>query len=424
MIRPLRWYIVALLFLSTVISYIDRQVLSVNAPLIRAEYELSNTQYSQLVTAFLIGFTIGQPLMGWIVDRRGTRAGLLLAMLWWSIAGMLHGAARGFGDLAALRFLLGIGEGGAVPGSMRGISEWFPQRERSFATGVFASGTTVGALVSAPIIAFTTLRYGWRMAFVVTGACGFVWLAAWLWLYDVPERHSRIDPDERRMIVEGRSRPSGRTRAWTFELLRHRKPWGIIAGRSIMDPVWWFYVFWLPSYLSDVRGFDLAEIGLFAWIPFLTATAGTFTGGWWSSRLLRRTTLTRARKTVLLAGAAGTLLGMPAARASDAWLCLLLISAVTFSIGMWATITLTLGVDILPPDAVGSMTGLSGGGAAFVAIGFTLLIGWIVDHFSYWPVFVIAGTAPLVGFAVLSILIGEIRPLELERAEMESGRAF
>lgn len=336
---------------------------------------------------------------------------------------MLHSVARGFGDLAAFRFLLGIGEGGAVPGSMRGIAEWFPQRERSFATGLFASGTTVGALVSAPIIVFTTLTYGWRMAFAVTGASGLVWLAAWLWLYDVPERHSRIDPDERRMIVEGRARPSGRTRAWTFELLRHRKPWGIIAGRSIMDPVWWFYVFWLPSYLTDIRGFDLAAIGFFAWIPFLAAAAGTFTGGWWSGRLLRRTTLTRARKTVLLAGAAGTLLGMPAARASDAWLCLLLISAVTFSIGMWATITLTLAVDILPPDAVGSMTGLSGGGAAFVGIGFTLLIGWIVDRFSYWPVFVIAGTAPLVGFAMLSTLMGDIRPLEFERAEMESGRA-
>jgi sugar phosphate permease len=155
----------------------------------------------------------------------------------------------------------------------------------------------------------------------------------------------------------------------------------------------------------------------------MAAAAGTFTGGWWSGRLLRRTSLTRARKVVLLAGAAGTLLGMPAARASDAWLCLLLISAVTFSIGMWATITLTLAVDILPPDAVGSMTGLSGGGAAFVGIGFTLLIGWIVDRFSYWPVFVIAGTAPLVGFAVLSALIGEIRPLELVREEMETGRA-
>jgi ACS family hexuronate transporter-like MFS transporter len=422
-IRPLRWYIVALLFLSTVISYVDRQALSVNAPLIREEFHLSNTQYSQLVTAFLIGFTIGQPLMGWIIDRRGTRTGLWLAMLWWSAAGALHGIARGFGDLAVYRFLLGLGEGGAVPGSMRGIAEWFPQRERSFATGVFASGTTVGALISAPIIAFTTLRYGWRTAFVLTGACGLLWLIAWLWLYDLPERHPRIDPSERRMIVEGRASPSGRTRGWTFELLRHRKAWGIIAGRSIMDPVWWFYVFWLPSYLSDIRGFDLAAIGLFAWIPFLAAAGGTFMGGWWSGRLLRRSTLTRARKTLLLAGATGTLLGMPAARASEPWLCLLLISAVTFSIGLWATITLTLGADILPPDAVGSMTGLSGGAAAFVGIGFTLLIGWIVDRFSYWPVFVVAGTAPLVGFALLSTLIGEIRPIELVRAETETKRA-
>lgn len=405
-----------MLTLASAISYIDRQALSVNASLIRAEFGLSNTDYSYLITSFLVAYTIGQTLSGHMVDRLGTRVALAVCAAFWSAAALLHGAVTGFVGLAVCRFLLGIAEAGVVPGAIRGVSEWFPADERSVATGMFAAGTPAGILIAAPLVAFVTLAFGWRMAFVTTGLLGFAWLVPWLRMYRLPERHPRIQPQERDLILAGRARASGaNAKVWALELLRHRKPWAIILGRFMMDPVWWFYVFWLPAYLTDVRKLNLAAIGQVAWIPFLAATLGTLGGGWLSGALLRRTgSLTIARKAVLLLGAAGTLLGIPAAGAHETWVCLTLISIVTFAIGAWSTTIVGLAADILPPAAVGSMSGLSGTGAALGGIVFTMLTGWLVDRFSYGPVFWMAASAPLVGFVVLILLMGEVRQLELD----------
>src|SRR5262249_2607343 len=279
-------------------------------------------------------------------------------------------------------------------------------------TGLFAAGTPLGILVAAPLVAFVTVATGWRAAFVITGLLGFVWLAPWLRLYFLPERHPRISAAERELILAGRARGGDAGKTWVFALLRRREAWAIIAGRFMMDPVWWFYVFWLPAYLADVRGLNLAAIGKVAWIPFLTATLGTLAGGWLSARLLRRAgSLTLARNAVLFLGAAGTLLGVPAARASDTTLSLALISIVTFAIGAWSTTVVGLAADILPPAAVGSMSGLSGTGAALGGIVFTMLTGWLVDRFSYAPVFWMAALTPLAGFAALVLLMGEVRQI-------------
>jgi ACS family hexuronate transporter-like MFS transporter len=404
----------AMFFLATVISYIDRQALSVNAPLVRDELRLSNLQYSHLVTAFLVAYTVGQSLTGRLVDALGTRVGFTLSMAWWSIAGMLHAGARGFGDLALYRFLLGLGEAGSWPASMRGTSEWFPLRERSLAVGFFGSGTAIGAVVSPPLVAALSLALGWRMSFLLTGALGFVWLAVWWWIYQRPESHPRLDPREREHVLSERAlEESGGGRM--IDLLRYRKPWGVVLGRFLVDPAWWFYVFWLPNYLKNERGFDLAAIGLFAWIPFLAADAGNLLGGWWSGRLLRRgASLTRARKVVLLAGALGTLFGVPAVKVADAGACIALISLATFSFGLWTTNAMTLNADIVPRGAVGRMTGLSGTGSGMGGILFTPLIGWLVDRFSYEPVFLLVGIMPLGGFLVLSGLTGEIQPIRME----------
>jgi len=412
----MRWRIAVMLMLASAISYIDRQALSVNASLVRGEFGLSNTDYSYLITAFLVAYTIGQTLSGHLVDRLGTRMALALCAAFWSTVALLHGLVTGFAGLTVCRFLLGLTEAGVVPGSIRGVAEWFPVHERSMATALFSAGTPAGILIAAPLVAFITLAFGWRMAFVITGLLGFVWLVPWLRLYDLPEQHPRIGADERALILQGRaSAPGPRPKVWSLELLRRREAWAIILGRFMMDPVWWFYVFWLPAYLADVRKLNLAAIGQVAWIPFLTATLGTLSGGWLSGVLLRRTgSLTIARKTVLLLGAAGTLLGIPAARAHDTWVCLALVSMVTFAIGAWATIIVGLPADILPPAAVGSMSGLSGTGAAFGGIVFTMLTGWLVDQFSYGPVFWMAASAPLIGFAGLMLLMGEVRQLDLE----------
>lgn len=419
-LRHLRWHIVAMLFLATVISYVDRQVLSVNAPFIRDDLGLSNAQYSYLVTSFLVAYTIGQTLTGKVVDLLGTRTGFTICILWWSIAGMLHAASQGVKSLAMYRFLLGLGEAGSWPSSMRAISEWFPVRERSLASGIFGGGTAIGAVVSPPLVAFLTLTLGWRSCFLVTASFGFFWIIWWLRLYSLPEDHPRIEPAERKMIL--RERMPVQTRKIPIRnLLRRRKPWGIILGRFMVDPVWWFYVFWLPSYLADVRGFNLQQIGLFAWIPFLAADAGNILGGWLSGFLYRKgVSLTWARKTVLFLGALGTLFGIPAGMAEAAWLSLAAITAATFSIGLWTTNAITLNTDILPAVSVGSMTGLSGTGAGMGGIFFTLLTGWLVDHVSYLPVFVLAGIMPLVGFALLAILTGKLELLSSQDETLDA----
>ena len=412
----LRWYVAGLCFLATVISYIDRQALSVNAPVIRDDLQLSNAQYSQLVTAFLVAYAIGQPLTGRLVDALGTRVGFTVCMIWWSAAGMLHAIGGGFRSLAVYRFLLGLGEAGSWPGSMRAIAEWFPVGERALAVGWFGSGTAIGALVSPPLVAAMTLAAGWRASFLVTGALGLIWVVAWLALYRPPEIHPRLSADERRLILSERVVDEPAVMG-TFTLLRHRKPWGVICGRACVDPVWWFYVFWLPNYLESERGFSLAAIGLFAWIPFLAADAGNLLGGWISRRLLRAgVSLTATRRAVLLTGACGTLAGVPAVGVTTASACLGLISIATFAIGLWTTTAMTLNADVVPRHAVGRMTGLSGAGAGVAGIVATLATGWTVDRFSYRPVFVAAGLLPLAGFALLAWLVGEVRPVALAPA--------
>ncbi len=413
-IRHLRYYMVGLLFFASVISYVDRQTLSVNAPYIREDLGLSNTEYGYLVNAFLVAYTIGPIITGRLVDRMGSGLGLSLFIGWWSIAGMMHAATRGLSSLAVFRFLLGLGESGTVPAAMRTISEWFPAQERSFAVGLFAGGTAIGALISPPLVAFLTLSFGWRVCFLVTGALGFLWLIAWRLLYARPEDHPRLGPKEKELIYDGRLETAGEEKTSILDLLRYRKPWGIIVARFTVNPVWWFYLFWLPSYLSDERGFSLKAIGLFAWIPFLAADIGCFLGGWGSSWLLRRTgNLSYSRKIVLFLAAIGMLVGMPAAAVEEVWVCLALISVVTFSYGVWTTTEVTLCADILPSGAVGRMTGLSSTGSALGGILFTMLTGWLVDHFSYSPVFYLAGVIPLLGFALLHTIMGVIEPIKI-----------
>src|SRR5581483_3619235 len=229
-----------------------------------------------LITAFLVAYTISQVVSGDLVDRLGTRTALALCAAVWSTAAICHAAVAGFLSLAVCRFVLGLAEAGVVPAAIRGVAEWFPARERSVATGLFAAGTPLGILLAAPLVAFVTVSFGWRMAFALTGVLGFLWLVPWLRLYSLPDVHPRIAAAERELILAGRAPATpARTRTWIFELLRRRQPWAIIVGRFMMDPVWWFYVFWLPAYLADVRKLDLATIGAVAWIPFLSATIGT-----------------------------------------------------------------------------------------------------------------------------------------------------
>jgi len=398
----LRWWITGLLFLATVINYIDRQTLSVLAPMLRDEFGMSNADYSRVVSAFMLAYLIMQTGSGRLMDWLGTRRGFSLCIIWWSAAAMLHATARSAMQFGVFRFLLGLGEAGNWPGAVKAISEWFPVRERAFAIGFFNSGSTLGAVIAPPLVAWLAVTYGWRNAFLITGSLGFVWLIVWLLLYRHPREHPWLRKEELEHIVGGQEKSHAAEKIRWHELFRYRQVWGLVLARSFADPVWWFYVFWLPEYLTREREFSLTMIGYFAWIPFLTADLGCLAGGWVSGYLVKRGVETlRARKLVMIVSALLMMAGIPAVVTEDANLAIGLISLATFSYATWATNILTLPADLFPQRIVASVSGLSGTGAATGGLIFTLIVGAVVDRFSYVPVFIAAGTLPLIAFGFI-----------------------
>lgn len=399
----LRWWIAGLLFLATVINYIDRQTLSVLAPVLRDEFGMSNTDYSRIVSAFMLAYLIMQTGSGRIMDWLGTRRGFSLCIFWWSAAAMLHATARSALQFGFFRFLLGLGEAGNWPGAVKAISEWFPVRERAFAIGFFNSGSTLGAVIAPPLVAWLALTYGWREAFLITGCLGFFWLLLWLALYHLPREHRWLRPAELEYIERGQQEEHVAEKLRWRELFRFRQVWGLVLGRMLADPVWWFYVFWLPEYLKRERDFSLAMIGYFVWIPFLAADIGNLIGGAASGLLVKSgMPVLRARKAVMLASAFLMMSGIPAVLVDDAGMALALISVATFSYSTWAANILTLPADLFPQHIVASVSGLSGTGAATGGMIFTLIVGAVVDRFSYIPVFTAAGLMPLAAFSFIA----------------------
>jgi len=413
-IKHLRWYIATLLFLVTVINYIDRQTLSVAIPVIRDEFGLTNSDYAHIVFAFMLAYTIMQAVSGKVVDWLGTRKALSLFIVWWSIADVLHAAARSVWGFSLFRFLLGMGEAGNWPGAVRVIAEWFPPKERALAAGIFNSGSGLGAVLAPPLISGIILALGWRQAFVATGLLGFVWLGLWLLLFQVPEKHPRLAADELKVIwgdEQQRGPAESAAPAWLI-LFRYRQLWGLILGRMLSDPVWWFYVFWLPEYLRRQRAFSMAMIGLFGWIPFLGAAIGNFAGGGASSHLIKRGWSTGgARLTVLGCSAIVMIAGVPAVLTSNAWYSLALITLAVFAYSSWAANVITLPTDIFPKPVVASVYGVTGTAAGLSGMAFTLVTGKVVDRFSYLPIFVAAGILPILAALAVWIVIGKVEPI-------------
>ncbi len=405
-----RWWIIGLVFLATLINFIDRLTIAVLAPVLSADLGLTNQQFGSLTIWFLAAYTASQGLSGLLFDRAGTRRGFTVSVLVWSIAASAHAFARTLGALRALRFVLGLGEAGNWPGSAKVIAEWFPVRERALAMGIFNSGVAVGNIVAVPLIIWLQLRFGWRTAFLATGSLGFLWLALWLRFYDSPARHRSMTPAELALINADRADESTAPTLAVAELLKRRQVWAIVIARFLTDPVWWLYITWLPKYLSDARGFSLKEIGMFAWLPYVTADAGSLLGGWASGWLLTRGwTLNRARKTIILCGAAAMLAGIPAALSTSAALALACIACVTFGFQTWINNVQTLPSDMFPARAVGSVAGLGGVGAGVGAMLFTYATGSVVDRLhSYTPILVVAGLLPLAGTAALFWIGGAI----------------
>lgn len=405
----LRWWIVWTLFLSTIINYISRQTFSVLAPLITAQYHLTHTDLAKILGAFQISYALTWLLGGIFLDIVGTRIGLGLAVVFWSLVNMLTGFASSIFSFAVCRFLLGIGEGFNWPGASKTVAEWFPSQERSLAVAIFDSGSSVGGAIAALIIPLIALRFGWRSAFMFSGMLGFVWLILWLRIYYPLDRHPQVTAEETSYIRSGQLAPATSkdtgTQRW-LTLLRDRNVWGIVLGRALTDPIWWFYIFWLPQYLSDARGFSLQRIALFAWMPFIAADIGNFTGGFLSGYCIRRgLSVVQARTWVCAVSCLPILAGIPAASVHSVYTALALICFALWGYASWSTMGLTLPSDLFPQDVVATVTGLSGLAAGLAGAVFTFAVGILVDRFSYKPAFLAAGLLPVLATACILLLI-------------------
>lgn len=412
MTENLRWRIAWLLALATGLSYLDRQTLPVVVSALSRDIPVSDAQFSQMQFWFLLAYGLMYAGGGRLADWLGVRAGYAIFITWWSLATFAHGLANSVAALGAARFLLGLGEGGGFPASAKAVSEWFPARDRSLAFGIFNTGSSVGAIIAPPLLAFLASRFSWRAAFYVTGAMGLAWAAAWLRMYARPDKHRSITPAEREYLERHLPpAPAAAGVPW-FGLLARRPVIGLLAAKLFSDAAWYFFLFWLPKYLGDVRGLNIREIGYFAWIPYAFMGAGSFFGGWLSSRLIRGgMTLDRSRKLALLVSASMMPVSLFIASAP------LSLAIVFFSLAMmghqfWATILQTLPADMFPPAWVGSVAGWMGAVGSFGGMGFNLLVGWILTSGAgYGPVFAMAGLMHLLSFGLLLAVVRKIEPV-------------
>jgi len=403
----------ALLFLVTVINFVDRQTLSVVAPAVRERLHLSNTDYGRIVSAFMFGMMVGEFPMGWFMDRRGVRGGFSFSVIWWSIAEALHAFAQSALQFGAVRFWMGTGECGNFSGGMKVVSEWFPVRERAFAVGIFNAGSMIGSLIAPPAIVFIMLHYGWHWAFLAPAGLGFIWVVLWRSAYRPLDKHPCVTTGEREYIRAAlpciAPPPPNRL------LLRHQQTWGLMACRFLVGPVVQFYLYWMPTYLHQAHGFTLTDIGMFTWIPWLFGDIGSVGGGWTAGYLMRRgMSVKAARLIVMWTGAACCAMSILAVRAYSsaaaiAFICLVLFGHTALSANMFAAIS-----DVFPEGAVGRVTGLTGIAGGVSGLLFPLLTGFLVDRISYTPVFFIVGLMPAAGVLVLLNLVRGFRRLKID----------
>jgi ACS family hexuronate transporter-like MFS transporter len=433
-----RWVICALLFFSATVNYIDRQVLGILKPTLQGQFSWSERDYAAIVFSFQLAYAIGLLLAGGVIDKLGTRLGFALAVVLWSIAAVAHaiadwapglrlptplidppsivmlsGAAAGF---ALARFLLGLGEAGNFPASIKTVAEWFPRKERALATGIFNSGTNIGALVTPLVVPWLTLRYGWQWAFVATGLTGFFWVCWWWFVYAAPEQHPRVKPAELAYI---RSDPpeSVVPVPWA-SLLGHKQTWAFAIGKFMTDPIWWLYLFWIPDFLKRNHGLDLGAVGPPLVAIYLIADIGSIGGGWLSSALLKRgATTNRARKTAMLVCALCVTPIVFASQVKSLWSAVILVGIAAAAHQGWSANIFTLVSDMFPRRAVGSVTGIGGMAGAVGGMLIALVTGEILQRTgSYVPIFWVAGCTYLLALLVIHLLVPNLEPAQIDNA--------
>ena len=398
-----QWFFVVMVTVAIAISYFDRQTLPVAISAIQHAIPLSNQQFSWLQSAFLIAYAVLYAVGGRLLDKLGTRRGFVLIMLWWSVACALHGLATGFGFLLTARFLLGMGEGGAVPAATRVVAEWIPLHQRSTAMGIINAGTAVGSVLAPPLIGMVLLTSGWRMVFFAAGSLGFAWVVWWWCSYKASTTVSIATLDAR-MLAQSLS---------FTDIIGMRRVQAIVFAKFMSDSAWYFYLFWLPKYLYDIRGFDVKHVSYYAWIPYAASGVGSFLGGWFSSQLLARgRSLNFSRKFVLGLSALFMPVVMLVPHVPVGW-ALVLFSIAFFCQQSWSGLIMTLPADMFPLSAVGTVSGLVGFGGAIGGAIFGVIVGYLLGHgFGYGTLFFIVGTFHIIGFLVILLLGGRVQPLK------------
>jgi len=396
-IPRLRWIIAALLFLSTMINYADRLALSIVSRDLRAEFHMTEQAYSYVITFFFVAYAIMYAGSGYLVDRLGTRRGFAVFVATWSVAAMLHALVRGVWSLGWARFLLGLSEPGNWPAAAKAVAEWFPPGQRALGVGIFNAGSSLGSAIAPPMVAYLTLRFGWRFAFLFTGSLGILWLIGWLIFYQPPHL-SRLLRAEEYAVIKAQveppvdATPAAASRINWRKVIAMRECYTLILARFFTDPVIYFVIFWLPEYLRKERGVDRKAVGDYAWVPFVVGGVGYILGGWLSGRLMRAGwALPSARKFVMLLGAAVMPAAILAPLVPAAWMAIAATCFITFGHALFVSNVQTLPTDLFRGHEIGTASGFSGMGGAIGGILANLGTGYIVQHFSYAPIFFLAG---------------------------------
>jgi ACS family hexuronate transporter-like MFS transporter len=390
---------VVLLMAATTINYIDRQTLSVLAPLLQKELHISTLEYSYAVNSFLVVYSVMYLLMGRILDRFGSRRGMAMAVIWWSVAEILHGAAVGLKTLCLFRAMLAVGEAAIIPGGVKAVAECFNPEQRGVAVGAFEMGLSLGPILAPPLVVWITLRYGWREAFVWTGVMGLIWSISWLLLYRAPAQSNRGQEAGENLPVA----PAGMK--WA-DLFTSKKAWAVGLGRFFADPIWYFYLFWLPKYMADAKGLSIKVIGELAWIPYAASLLGSVTGGAFSSWLVRRGTApVKARLEALLVGTILVTFGVLSVYLNDIFWVMTVISLGAYAMQFWGGNLDTLPTDLFPSQQVAQVVGFGGLMGAVGGVLFTGFTGFVVTHYSYTPIWLASGMTYPLGLTIMYLLL-------------------
>jgi ACS family hexuronate transporter-like MFS transporter len=408
-----RWSVCALLFFATTINYVDRQVLGILAPVLQKDIGWNEIEYGYIVTAFTGAYAIGLLIVGRIIDTVGTKIGYAVSIFMWSIAAMGHALVRSVFGFGVARFTLGLSESGNFPAAIKATAEWFPKKERAYATGWFNSGPNVGAIVALLVVPWITLTWGWREAFIFTGLLGFIWMIFWWWIYELPENHKKVSKEELAYINSDQGEVDTEKIPW-LKLLKYRQTWSFVMGKFLTDPVWWFYVYWLPKFLNERYGLDLAHLGLPLIVIYTMTSIGSIGGGWFSGALIRGgSSINKGRKRVMLISA---LLIVPIVFASTVpeWWAVLLIGVAAAAHQSWSANLFTTVSDMFPKKAVGSVVGLGGMAGAVGGMLIATAAGFILQFTgSYLSLFIMAGSVYLLALLIIHLLVPEIKEVEI-----------